>query len=160
MKKLKDLAILSAGALLTVSLAACGNTNHSDDKNSSKVSTSKVAKSSSKKISSSSSSISSSSSSIISSSINIASSSVAPVTSSASITTNTQTQQTSTQNNNNQNNNAQPTTLTGFVAKYGTSPAAYKMQYEGMTERQVLASTSDNMKTSGEIQLSYQLGIE
>ncbi len=49
MKKLKDLAILSAGALLTVSLAACGNTNHSDDKNSSKVSTSKVAKSSSKK---------------------------------------------------------------------------------------------------------------
>lgn len=155
MKKLKDLAILSAGALLTVSLAACGNTNHSNDKNSSK-----IAKSSSKKISSSSSSISSSSNSIISSSINIASSSVAPVTSSASITTNTQTQQTSTQNTNNQNNNAQPTTLTGFVAKYGMSPAAYKMQYEGMTERQALASTPDNMKTSGEIQLSYQLGIE
>ncbi|MCV2519861.1 hypothetical protein LDK59_05160 [Melissococcus plutonius] len=43
------------------------------------------------------------------------------------------------------------TTLTDFVNKYGMSPAAYKMQYEGMSEEEALRSTM--MKTSGEVQL-------
>ncbi|MCD5001220.1 DUF5067 domain-containing protein [Enterococcus saccharolyticus] len=49
----------------------------------------------------------------------------------------------------------EPTNLTDFVNKYGMSPAAYKMQYEGMSEEEALRSTPDEMKTSGEIQLGF-----
>lgn len=48
-----------------------------------------------------------------------------------------------------------PTTLTGFVNKYGESPAAYKMDHDGMTAQQALDATPDNMETSGEIQLEH-----
>lgn len=50
---------------------------------------------------------------------------------------------------------ADPTTLTGFIAKYGESPAAYKMDHNGMTAQQALAATPDNMETSGEIQTEH-----
>lgn len=59
--------------------------------------------------------------------------------------------------NNQQDVQSEPQTLTEFVNKYGMSPAAYKMQYEGMSELQALQSTPDGMKTSGEIQLQHQL---
>lgn len=52
-----------------------------------------------------------------------------------------------------------PNTLTGFVNKYGESPAAYKMAH-GMTQRQALQSTPDSMCSSGEIQMKYAMGIE
>ena len=59
---------------------------------------------------------------------------------------------------NNQNSiNMDPNTLTGFVNKYGMSPALYKMEHDGMSEKQALESTPDTMKTSGEIQTQYQL---
>lgn len=48
-------------------------------------------------------------------------------------------------------------TLSGFVNKYGESPAAYKMQHDGMTALQALQSTPDYMKTSGEKQTQYRL---
>lgn len=56
---------------------------------------------------------------------------------------------------------AEPQTLTAFVNKYGISPAAYKVQYQGMSEEQALRSTPDAMKTSGEMQIGYiKYGIE
>ncbi|MYV04651.1 hypothetical protein [Furfurilactobacillus milii] len=42
-------------------------------------------------------------------------------------------------------------TLTGFLNKYGESPAAYKIDH-GMSVQQALNSTPDNMLSSGEIQ--------
>lgn len=69
----------------------------------------------------------------------------------------TYTKQNQQQSTNNNQQNAQPQTLQAFVAKYGVSPALYKMQHEGMSELQALESTPDNMKTSGEIQLQHQL---
>lgn len=55
----------------------------------------------------------------------------------------------------------EPTNLTDFVNKYGMSPAAYKMQYEGMSEEEALRSTPNEMKTSGEIQLGFsKYGIQ
>lgn len=56
---------------------------------------------------------------------------------------------------------AEPQTLTAFVNKYGMSPAAYKVQYQGMSEEQALRSTPDAMKTSCEMQIGYiKYGIE
>lgn len=52
---------------------------------------------------------------------------------------------------------SQPTNLTDFVNKYGMSPVAYKMKYQRMSEKQALASTPRNMKSSGEIQEEYVL---
>lgn len=50
--------------------------------------------------------------------------------------------------------------LTDFINKYGMTPAVYKMEH-GMSERQALESTPDNMKTSGEIQTGYlEYGIK
>lgn len=48
-------------------------------------------------------------------------------------------------------------TLTGFVNKYGESPAAYKVDH-GMSPLQALQSTPDSMKTFGEMQT--QTGME
>lgn len=56
---------------------------------------------------------------------------------------------------------AEPQTLTAFVNKYGMSPAAYKVEHQGMSEEQALRSTPDAMKTSGEMQIGYiKYGIE
>ncbi len=52
--------------------------------------------------------------------------------------------------------NSEPTTLTGFLNKYGMSPAAYKMEHDGMTQEQALKATPDSMETSGEIQMENQ----
>lgn len=54
---------------------------------------------------------------------------------------------------------SQPTTLAAFVAKYGESPVAYKMDHEGMTRKAALESTPASMMSSGEIQLAYSMGI-
>ena len=47
---------------------------------------------------------------------------------------------------------SQPTTLAAFVAKYGESPVAYKMDHEGMTRKAALESTPASMMSSGDIQ--------
>ena len=59
------------------------------------------------------------------------------------------------QNSNNDEISTDETTLSGFINKYGMSPAMYKIQYEGMSEEDALRSTPDSMKTSGEIQLGH-----
>lgn len=141
MKQWKELALVSAGALLTVGLAACGN--HSDnDKSSSKTSTSKVAKSNSKKSSSSSVTLSSSSLSSSSSSNTVSSSTSAsstqPInnvavagfsdTNNNSKTNNTQQNQVA-QNTNNQNNNVINTpqqAIQAAINKYGTDNGKWR----------------------------------
>lgn len=50
---------------------------------------------------------------------------------------------------------SEPQTLSEFVNKYGMSPVAYKMKYQGMSQKEALASTPRNMKSSGEIQAEY-----
>ncbi|WP_157061123.1 hypothetical protein [Lactiplantibacillus xiangfangensis] len=47
--------------------------------------------------------------------------------------------------------------LSGFVNKYGESPAAYRVEHEGMSDLQALQSTPDYMKTSGEKQTQSRL---
>lgn len=59
-------------------------------------------------------------------------------------------------NTNNEAISMDENTLTGFINKYGMTPAAYKMQVEGMSKEEALSSTPQNMKTSGEIQSEYQ----
>ncbi|MDN7145133.1 hypothetical protein QS460_04225 [Liquorilactobacillus mali] len=48
-------------------------------------------------------------------------------------------------------------TLTGFLNKYGMSPVAYKIKYEGMSEYDALKSTPNDMKDSGEMQTEYMM---
>ena len=76
--------------------------------------------------------------------------------------TNTNNQQQTSQNDQNTQQQSSgisydENTLTGFVNKYGVSPALYKEQH-GMSTIQALESTPDSMKTFGEQQL--QTGIE
>ncbi|WP_239455809.1 DUF5067 domain-containing protein [Pediococcus acidilactici] len=47
--------------------------------------------------------------------------------------------------------------LTDFVNEHGMSPAAYKMQHDGMSEKEALDSTPRGMKSSGEIQMQNEL---
>ncbi|MGK4034853.1 DUF5067 domain-containing protein [Pediococcus acidilactici] len=48
-------------------------------------------------------------------------------------------------------------TLSDFVNEHGMSPAAYKMQHDGMSEKEALDSTPRGMKSSGEIQMQNEL---
>lgn len=52
---------------------------------------------------------------------------------------------------------SEPQTLSEFVNKYGMSPVAYKMKYQGMSQKEALASTPRNMKSSGELQTEYAM---
>lgn len=68
---------------------------------------------------------------------------------------NTQPSQQATQQQPNQQNNNisyDENTLTGFLNKYGMSPAAYKIQHDGMSEYAALKSTPDYMESFGEKQ--------
>lgn len=47
--------------------------------------------------------------------------------------------------------------LHDFVNRYGESPAAYLSDHYGMTPEQAVQSVPNNMKSSGEIQDTYQL---
>lgn len=47
--------------------------------------------------------------------------------------------------------------LTDFVNEHGMSPAAYKMQHDGMSQKEALDSTPRGMKSSGEIQMQNEL---
>lgn len=70
----------------------------------------------------------------------------------------------STQQNNSQpasqsNSNGLPPAndLHDFVNRYGESPAAYLVEHNGMSPEQAVQSVPDTMKTSGEIQDTYQI---
>lgn len=43
-------------------------------------------------------------------------------------------------------------TLSDFVNKYGVTPVVYKVQHFGMSPKEALESTPDELQTSGEIQ--------
>lgn len=74
-----------------------------------------------------------------------------PSTAQSSITANSQKQnQVAASSNPNQS-------LTDFVNEHGMSPAAYKMQHDGMSEKEALDSTPRGMKSSGEIQRQNEL---
>lgn len=49
------------------------------------------------------------------------------------------------------------TDIHDFINKYGVSPVLYKTQHFGMSDKEALDSTPDNMKTSGELQSQQQL---
>jgi squalene cyclase len=65
---------------------------------------------------------------------------------------------TTSQSNQNQGGVSYDTnTLTGFVNTYGVSPALYKIQHDGMSDKAALDSLPDSMLTFGEQQTKWQL---
>lgn len=147
---MKKIVLVCCASLLAVGLGGCGKKEiHNQTKH---VKSEKIKKSSSSKKASSSSK--SSSSAAISSSSQTNTSQVSSITASVQSTQQTSTVQ--TQQNNNQQN-ASADNLQDFIAKYGVSPAEYKVQHDGMTPQQALDATPDNMKTTGELQLQHSM---
>lgn len=84
--------------------------------------------------------------------------------SSSVVQSTSQTKQVATKsvNNNNQSqqvatSSSSQQTLSDFVNEHGMSPAAYKMQHDGMSQKEALDSTPRGMKSSGEIQMQNEL---
>ncbi|MCC4455313.1 hypothetical protein LMB73_02230 [Limosilactobacillus reuteri] len=69
------------------------------------------------------------------------------------------TQQSNSQPTSQSNSNGLPPAndLHDFVNRYGESPAAYLAEHNGMSPEQAVQSVPDTMKTSGEIQDTYQI---
>ena len=141
---MKKLSLICVATLLGMSLAGCGNNSSHKATSSSRASSSKVVKhhkkSSSKKQSSSSSSVAGQQ---------------AANQSTTQQAGNVQGQQTSSTPSNGQ---LPPSTdLHDFVNRYGESPAAYLSDHYGMSPEQAVQSVPNDMKSSGEIQDTYQL---
>lgn len=150
---MKHILLLSATALVCLSLAACGNQASSHHSAASSSTSSKVVKhhkSHQHKAKQSKKETSQSSNSSNNSTNNSA-------TSSNRNNTEQSQQQASTSSSTQNSKNADPSAdnLSDFVNKYGESPAAYKMDHDGMSARDALMSTPNNMKSSGEIQDTY-----
>ncbi|MDM8259558.1 hypothetical protein [Limosilactobacillus vaginalis] len=145
---MKKIGLFCATALLGMSLTACGSQSTKQASSSSKASSSKVVKHHKKANRHSEKERESSSSN---------SSSVA--SSSSQQATNQQAQENNNQQASASNNGQLPpsTDLHDFVNRYGESPAAYLMEHNGMSAQQAVQSVPNDMKTSGEIQDTYQL---
>lgn len=145
---MKKIGLICATALLGMSLTACGSQSTKQASSSSKASSSKVVKHHKKANRHSEKERESSSSN---------SSSVA--SSSSQQATNQQAQENNNQQASASNNGQLPpsTDLHNFVNRYGESPAAYLMEHNGMSAQQAVQSVPNDMKTSGEIQDTYQL---
>lgn len=145
---MKKIGLICATALLGMSLTACGSQSTKQASSSSKASSSKVVKHHKKANRHSEKERESSSSN---------SSSVA--SSSSQQATNQQAQENNNQQSSASNNGQLPpsTDLHDFVNRYGESPAAYLMEHNGMSAQQAVQSVPNDMKTSGEIQDTYQL---
>lgn len=167
---MKKIVFSCSVVLLGVVLAGCGSQSHKTNIHT-KIKSEKV--SSSKKNSSSAKSSSSSmkSSSSLTSSITQSVPATNVNTQGQQQKQNNDVQPQATQQNQQavtpqqsvqQNQNASTNNLQDFVAKYGMSPAAYKMEHGGMTAQQALEATPDNMKTTGELQTQHNMeqGIE
>jgi hypothetical protein len=133
---MKKMVLLCAAVLACGGLAGCGNSSSHKATSSSRASSSKVVKhhkkNSSKKQSSSSSS----------------------VASQQAISQSTTQQASSTPSN----GQLPPSTdLHDFINRYGESPAAYLSDHYGMSPEQAVQSVPNDMKSSGEIQDTYQL---
>lgn len=132
-----------------MSLTACGSQSTKKASSSSKTSSSKVVKhhkKANKHSEKKQESVSSSSSSV--------------ANSSNQQTTKQQPQANNSQQASSNNGNGQlppSTDLHDFVNRYGESPAAYLSDHYGMSPEQAVQSVPNNMKSSGEIQDTYQL---
>lgn len=142
---MKKISLIAAAFLASLSLAACGN-SASQHKAKQANSSSKVVHHKKHKKQQHKKKAASSSSS-----------------SSASVQSSSNQQQQSqqgqqTQQSQSGNGQLPPATdLHDFINKYGVSPVLYKTQHFGMSDKEALDSTPDNMKTSGELQLQQQL---
>lgn len=141
---MKKIGLICAAVLLCGGLAGCGNSSSHKATSSSRASSSKVVKhhkkNSSKKQSSSSSSVASQQ---------------AISQSTTQQAGNAQGQQASSTPSNGQ---LPPSTdLHDFINRYGESPAAYLSDHYGMSPEQAVQSVPNDMKSSGEIQDTYQL---
>ena len=145
---MKKIGLICATALLGMSLTACGSQSTKKASSSSKTSSSKVVKHH-KKANKHSEKKQESSSSNASSVAN----------SSSQQATNQQAQGNNNQQASASNNGQLPpsTDLHDFVNRYGESPAAYLSDHYGISPEQAVQSVPDNMKSSGEIQDTYQL---
>lgn len=146
---MKKIGLICATALLGMSLTACGSQSTKKASSSSKTSSSKVVKhhkKANKHSEKKQESVSSSSSSV--------------TNSSNQQTTKQQPQANNSQQASSNNGNGQlppSTDLHDFVNRYGESPAAYLSDHYGMSPEQAVQSVPNNMKSSGEIQDTYQL---
>ena len=146
---MKKIGLICATALLGMSLTACGSQSTKKASSSSKTSSSKVVKhhkKANKHSEKKQESVSSSSSSV--------------ANSSNQQTTKQQLQANNSQQASSNNGNGQlppSTDLHDFVNRYGESPAAYLSDHYGMSPEQAVQSGPNNMKSSGEIQDTYQL---
>lgn len=146
---MKKIGLICATALLGMSLTACGSQSTKKASSSSKTSSSKVVKhhkKANKHSEKKQESVSSSSSSV--------------ANSSNQQTTKQQSQANNSQQASSNNGNGQlppSTDLHDFVNRYGESPAAYLSDHYGMSPEQAVQSVPNNMKSSGEIQDTYQL---
>lgn len=146
---LKKISLICATALIGMSLTACGSQSTKKASSSSKTSSSKVVKhhkKANKHSEKKQESVSSSSSSV--------------ANSSDQQTTKQQSQANNSQQASSNNGNGQlppSTDLHDFVNRYGESPAAYLSDHYGMSPEQAVQSVPNNMKSSGEIQDTYQL---
>lgn len=147
-RNMKKIGLICATALLGMSLTACGSQSANKTSSSSKTSSSKVVKHHKKANKHSEKKQESASSN---------SSSVA--NSSSQQATNQQAQGNNNQQASASNNGQLPpsTDLHDFVNRYGESPAAYLSDHYGMSPEQAVQSVPNNMKSSGEIQDTYQL---
>lgn len=136
---MKKSIALSIALLASLGLAGCGSTTHHTTTHHPKT------HKSSSKSSSSKSSSSSSSSSAFSQSKQQDTGKQQPANNQAVV------------RNNQPQNQPVVGNLHDFVNRYGMSPAAYKMQHDGMTAQQALDATPDNMKTTGELQLQHSM---
>lgn len=145
---MKKIGLICATALIGMSLTACGSQSTKQASSSSKTSSSKVVKHHKK--------------------ANKHSEKKRELVSSSSSVTNSSNQQTTKQqpqannsqraSSNNGNGQLPPSTdLHDFVNRYGESPAAYLSDHYGMSPEQAVQSVPNNMKSSGEIQDTYQL---
>ncbi len=156
--QMKKIGLICATLLAGLSLSACGNSvSQSSNKASSSSSVKTVkhhkdkSKQNNKKQSSSSSSASSSSAGSQQSQNNQAS----QQTNNAARSNG---QVASSQSSNNSGNGLPPASdLHDFVNRYGESPAAYLSDHNGMSPEQAVQSVPNDMKTSGEIQDTYQI---
>lgn len=147
---MKKIGLICATALLGMSLTACGSQSTKKASSSSKTSSSKVVKhhkKANKHSEKKQESVSSSSSSVANSS-------------NQQTTKQQQPQANNSQQASSNNGNGQlppSTDLHDFVNRYGESPAAYLSDHYGMSPEQAVQSVPNNMKSSGEIQDTYQL---
>lgn len=156
---MKKIGLLCAAVLVCGGLAACGNQSVKSASSSSKVSSSKVVKhhkKTNKHSEKKQGTASSNSSSATSSSQNQGQQ--------GQSTTGQQNSNTQGQANNGQqqassgNSQLPPSgDLHDFVNRYGESPAAYLSDHYGMSPEQAVQSVPNDMKSSGEIQDTYQL---